>query len=233
MARAARDEDEEIALARRKAFAAGARHPIDYVGRGMTGVVFRDARGRGYKVARNDRTARHIVGEEAEWLRAASPVPELRRHIARLVRYHRGLGVIEREHIAAAPVPYGYSGKRRLLWEEIVRVMKPYGWSAPEYKEDSFVYARGRGWVLVDAGFVHRKGTRLAARAGEVLRGRRFHGEKPSDLAWQLRMEGGRTLPERTAEHLSRRLLDLPDAERMPTRGEFRDRPAPRRRRSR
>jgi hypothetical protein len=106
--------------------------------------------------------------------------------------------------------------------------MMRYGWSAPEYKDDSYVYARGRGWVLVDASMPHRVGSRLAARAGEVLAGKRFYNTRPADLAWEIRMESGRTIPPATAERLSERLLALPDAEVRSEGGELRD---PRRRR--
>jgi hypothetical protein len=193
---------------------------------GMMGIVFKDARGRGFKVAHGyDRElGRQAIAEEAEWLATASTVPELKGKIARLRRFHPGLSVIEREFVMDKG--RGARKPQASRWEahkQIGSAMRPYGWSQPEYKDDSYVNASGRGWVLVDAGLAHRTGTRLAARAAETLRGVRFHGEKPADLAWALRMEAGRSLPEKTAMSLSAKLLKLPDADVYPRGGQERD----------
>lgn len=197
---------------------AEAKPPLDYKGIGMTAVVFCDRRGIGYKVARHPEQAinRTMIAEEAEWLRTASAAPELRGKIARLRHHHSRASIIERECIFGDSIGWRRRDTRREVHQEIAHVMRRYGWSAPEFKDDSYIYTSGRGWVLVDASMPHRTGSRLAARAGETLKGHRFHNERPSDLAWEIRMEAGKTLPEKLAMRLSERLLALPDAERFP-----------------
>ena len=213
-----RHRDEIRRAAARAIRLAGARPPLVYVGIGMTGVVFCDAAGkRAWKVARHPDSA--MLEEEAEWLRVASTVPGVREHVSRHVRFHERANVIERECVGLGG-PRSERERKRTglheLHEKIGKAMQAYGYSAPEYKEDSYVYAPGRGWLLVDAGFAHLKGTRLAARAGEVLKGARFAGERPSDLAWALRMEAGKTVPTKAAHGLSDKLLALADAEVEP-----------------
>lgn len=235
---APRGYEAEVRAAAARALRAGARPPLTFVGMGMTGVVFEDARGRGFKVGRRlSPENRKALSDEADWLRVASTVPEIRGRVARFGRYHRALNVIEREHVKSGVRPT-WSPKRAgrqdrwELHETIGRAMRRHGWSAPEFKEDSYVFAPGRGWVLVDASLAHRVGSRLAARAGEVLRGVRFSGDSPSDLAWEIRMESGKTIPPHIAERLSDRLLALPNAETRTANGEARDRRRPRARRS-
>jgi hypothetical protein len=203
----------------------------------MTGIVFCDARGVGYKAARrpNEGLSRKLVAEEAEWLRTASTVPSIRRHVARFRAWHPEEVVLERECVQESKPPSYWRERKtgRLdrfeLHREIERAMLPYGWSAPEYKEDSYRYARGRGWVLVDASMPHRVGANLVRRAAETLQGKRFYSERPTDVAFALRMESGKTVPPATAKRLSDRLLQLPDAEKTSYGGELRDPRRPKR----
>ena len=210
---------DEIKRAGIRALKVGAKPPFAYQGIGMTAVVLCDSRGHGFKVARRPDQAinRAMIAEEAEWLTVASTLPELKGKIARLRYFHKAESIIERECIRERGESRRRSkDTRRETHAEIEAAMRRYGWSAPEYKDDSYVNASGRGWVLVDASMPHRTGLRLAAHAAEILRGRRFagYGDKPSVVAWELRMEGGKSLPQGTAESLSRKLLALPDAER-------------------
>lgn len=216
----------EVRSAAARALRAGARAPLEYIGMGMTGVVFCDARGRGFKVGRRDSPVhRKMLSEEAEWLSVAATVPEIRAHVPRFYRYHRRENVIERECLRAQE-RRGYHTPRvdrYTMHERIDRAMRAHGWSSPEFKDDSYVFSPGRGLVLVDASMPHRVGKRLAARAAEVLRGARFFDESPSDLAWALRMEAGKSLPSDFAHRMSDRLLSLPRAEERPQNGEARD----------
>lgn len=205
---------EEIERAARRAVRmANARAPLDYIGIGMTGVVFCDARDHAFKVARHPGQAitRSMIAQEAEWLRVAGTVPSIRRHIARLYRYHRSAAILERECIHDDARNRGRRPKadRWDLHASIREAMKPYGFGAPEFKDDSYVYVRGRGWVLVDASMPIVMGSRLVARATEMLKGRRFLNESPSDMAYAVRMESGRSIPPAVAERLSARLEAL------------------------
>ena len=206
----------EVRSAAVRAIRAGAHRPLTFKGMGMTGVVFCDARDRSYKVGRSlSPSNRKMLSEEAEWLAVATTVPEIRSRVPRFYRYHRGLNVIERECVRDTRRSRGESGARHSRWDvhqAIGRAMARHGWSAPEFKDDSYVFAPGRGWVLVDASMPHRVGKRLAARAAEALRGVRFVGENPSDLAWALRMEAGKSLPAEFAHRMSDKLIALPDA---------------------
>jgi len=154
---------------------AGAALPIEFMGVGMTGVVYCDARGLAFKVSRRPTAdAIEFFAREAAFLEAAAQVPFVKDHVARLVAWRPDLGVIVRE---CPRGPYGFNygrGKRSLheLHETIDRLMRPYGFSAPEFKEDSYVIVRGRGPVLVDAGFAHAIGRRTARRALDVASGR-------------------------------------------------------------
>jgi hypothetical protein len=165
---------------------------LTYVGAGMTSLVFCDDAGRAYKVARR---AEHELEDEAEWLGVANQVPGLKARVAILYGYNPTLDIIVR----SCPQPIDRSRQRRGklwdLWREIGARIEPYGWTAPEFKEDSFVITRS-GPVLVDAGFVHRTGRRLLAHIKEILSGKRSmrKGEMWSDLAFALRREVGLTL---------------------------------------
>ena len=65
-----------------RALAAGARPPLEYVGAGMTSVVFCTG-DVAFKVGRRATpTLRRMLGEEAEWLEAAGRVPGVREHVA-------------------------------------------------------------------------------------------------------------------------------------------------------
>lgn len=207
-----------------RALRVGAKRPLRYVGMGMTAIVLCDARGRAFKVGRRPDSAanRAMLHDEAEWLRVASAMPEVRRHVARFYRFHAAENVIERECVRGGSHREDRNNARYDLHRAIEKAMLRHGWSAPEYKDDSYVYASGRGWVLVDASMAHLVGTRLAARAARTLKGESFEGDSPSDLAFALRAEAGRTLPERTAHSLSDKLLALRDLSRRSRRRTFR-----------
>jgi hypothetical protein len=187
------EEEKASVLARLKQIPG--RGKTSYVGAGMTSLVFCDEHGKAYKIAR--RGAGGTLETEAEWLATANQVPGLKERVAKLDRYDPKLDVIVR----SCPKPIERSKQRRGklwdLWREIGARIEPYGWTAPEYKEDSFVITRS-GPVLVDAGFTHRTGRRLLAHTKEIVSGKRElpKGERWADLAFALRREVGLTLTD-------------------------------------
>jgi hypothetical protein len=215
-----KDFEPDVASAARRSLEVGAEPPLEYKGTGMTGVVFCDRRGVAYKAARQPEEAigRKLIEDEAAWLAAASTVPEVRDHVAHFRHYYPEQVVIERECIDERERRYrsGDDQKKLDLHREIGRAMRPYGFQGVEFKEDSYRWYPGRGWVFVDASMPILTGTRLVAHAVEVLRGRRFHGERPRDVAWELRMEAGRTVDAARAQRLSDRLEALPDQDEFP-----------------
>jgi len=216
------DYDHEILEAAIRAHRVGAKAPLTYVGAGMTGIVFceQGKNGHAFKVGRDPSSAavRETIADEAEWLRVAGTVPEIRAHVARLYQYHPEEVVIERECIRSGRSHYTGRSTRStdtVLWElhrQIEKAMIPHGFTAPEFKSDSYVYARGRGWVVVDAGFVHRVGGRLVAETVRRLAQDDFDEADPyghrtaSTAAFGVRMEGGRTISPERAQRLSDRL---------------------------
>jgi hypothetical protein len=94
-------EDRERRDTEPLALEAGAVPPLEYLGIGMTGVVFRDREGLAYKVPRPG--AEDSIADEADWLRTASQVPYVRDHVVRFVRLAPN-GVLVREAV---------EGKRR------------------------------------------------------------------------------------------------------------------------
>lgn len=203
---------------------AGARFPVTFMGVGMTSVVYCDAAGLAFKVSRQDtESARAFLGREAEYLRVAGQVPFAREHTARLIAFRPDLGVIVRECLRG-PSGHGYGrGKKgRDLWElhqAVGRIMERHGFTAPEFKEDSYVIVRGRGPVLVDAGFSHATGRRVAKAALDVAAGRVRSDEledRPESLSYDVATEADAgALPRPVAARILRRLRDAaPEGQR-------------------
>lgn len=189
----------------RRAFAAGAKPPLEYVGAGMTAVVLCSGK-TAFKVANN--AERDIfLRDEAEWLETAKKVPWVKDYVARIKRFDPENAVIVRECPTSERYWGGYGeGKLFDLHQEIEKRMIPYGWTSPEFKLDSYVITKD-GPVLVDASMPSRVGKRLLDYARDLMRGRRdpkSDYERPSDLAFAVRMEIGRTLaPEEADETLA------------------------------
>ena len=199
--RALGDELDEAAV---RAIEAGAVGDLTYQGAGATGIVFCDARKTAYKVARRGRET--SVSEEAEWLLKAGQVPRGREHVARDARYDKKHDVLVRECV---PGPVGTSRQTSKLFDlhkGIRAAMTPYGWLSPEFKEDSYVMARGRGPVLVDASSALRVGGELVRYAQDVLAARRPQTERLEDIAFAIRQERGGSIPEAVADKLLAKL---------------------------
>ncbi len=140
------DELDDAAV---RAARAGAVGDLEYQGAGMSGIVLCDKQGTAFKVAR--RGGEGTVAEEAEWLQKAGQVPGVRDHVARNARYDAENRVLLRECVQGETGTPRHTSKLFDLHKDIRKAMTPYGWLSPEFKEDSYVFARGRGPVLIDA----------------------------------------------------------------------------------
>jgi hypothetical protein len=197
------DELDEAAI---RAVKAGALGDLTYQGAGATGIVFCDERQTAYKVARRGREA--SVSEEAEWLMKAARVPGAREHVARHARYDKRHDVLVRECVPGTVGTSRQTSKLFDVHKGIRAAMTPYGWLAPEFKEDSYVMARGRGPVLVDASSALRVGGELVRYAQDVLAARRPQTERLEDIAFAVRQERGGSIPVAVADKLLAKLRE-------------------------
>ena len=213
--------EPELDEAERRARAAGAQGELEFVGAGMTGIVMCDATGHAFKVSRRaiarPKQDTGVVAEEAAWLQQAAKLPEVAKHVARGVRYDAHNHVLVRECLVPRKSRERHrinETRLRALHDRIGAAMRQQGWSAPEYKPDSYVYTRDRGPVLVDAGFAHRDGAALVRDVLDALNNRRAleWRESPVNLAWQLRMERDKSIPAPVANKLLKRLQALDPA---------------------
>lgn len=195
---------DELDEAAGRAVQAGAVGDLTYQGAGATGIVFCDERNVAYKVARRGREV--SVSEEAEWLARAAQVPGVREHVARNARYDKKRDVLVRECVAGTVGTSRQTSKLFDVHKGIRSAMRPYGWLAPEFKEDSYVMTRGRGPVLVDASSALRVGTELVRYALDVLAARRPQTEPLEDIAFAIRQERGGTIPTAVADRLLAKL---------------------------
>lgn len=205
----------EFPDAERRAHEAGAPEDLEIIGVGMYGIVFCDQRGHAWKVGRlekpdSDRTwIREALGEEAEWLHDASASP-IAKHVAKVYAYHAGPVVLERECVSGAPGGWNDGTKLRKLHNEIEDAMIPLGWTAPEFKEDSYIFRKDGTAVLVDASMGHRVGENLARYVEDVLESRRKTRERWHDLAFYLLREmREKTVPRARGLALLERLSEL------------------------
>jgi len=209
----AKYRDEVIAAAAR-AERAGADGPLEFIGMGMEGVVFCDDAGRAYKVGRWRGPDASTLADEAAFLKKAGQIPTIKQHVAKFYAYDATNDVIVRECVR----PKGERGKyaRRNMpsdtdaWDmadRVGKVMRPYGFTAPERKPDSFVHVSGRGLVLVDAGFALKRGHELVKEALDVANERRpVTKRRAQDLVWALAAERGDSVPAKVADPLIARL---------------------------
>lgn len=202
--------DRELDDAEARARAAGAQGELEYKGAGATGIVLCDQAGKAFKVARGAGE----LDEDAAWLRKAVQMPSTGRNIMRLDRYDAKNRVLVGECVQGKIG--GWKDERKLfeLHQRIRAEMRQYGWNAPEFKADSYVIARGRGPVLVDASAAGRRGHALVADVLDVINGRRQlrKYERLQDLAWDVKMERGESIQPAIADKLIARLQDrFPD----------------------
>jgi hypothetical protein len=186
-----------------RALRAHAEPPLMYMGTGMTAVVICDRRGNAFKTARRMAPIDAVfLNDEAEWLQTASRVIGVREHVAKFKAFYPNLLVIKRECPVQSEDWWRHRGKEWDLHRLIEARMIPHGWTAPEFKEDSYVITEN-GPILVDATMAHRVGKRLLRFTIELIRGGRLveRGSlsRPSDYAFYIRNELGRTITEKAA----------------------------------
>jgi hypothetical protein len=119
---------------------AHAEPPLAYMGTGMTSVVICDRRGNAFKTARRlDAISAVFLNDEAEWLQTASKVIGVKEHVAKFKDFYPNLLVIKRECPVQAEDWWRHRGEEWALHRAIEAKMIPHGWTAPEFKEDSYV----------------------------------------------------------------------------------------------
>lgn len=207
--------ETEIAEAAERALKAGASPQFEYIGMGMTGIVFCDD-DRAYKVARTKKSPRviQLLAEEAEWLATASNIPEVRKHVAVLIDWDRKHGVIVRECVRGRSGTWGASTKVNKIFDDVSPFMLAAGWTMPELKEDSVVFDASGAGKIVDASLPSRISNRLLQYIESVLNGRRpiRDIETMNDFAFYVRREFGQSGPpmdDARAKRLLSRLYDL------------------------
>lgn len=187
-----------------RAAAAGMPAGAEVMGAGMTGVVF-CVGDEAFKVARQaSTTLRRMLSDEAEWLAAAAAVPDVAPRVARIRRFDPGNVVIVRDCPRADPEEPRWKWESALfdVHRAIEQSMLPNGWSAPEFKPDSYVLT-SNGPILVDASMPSRVGHVLSLYVEDIVEGERpLDDERPSDLAFAVRREVGQTLPQEEADRL-------------------------------
>jgi hypothetical protein len=203
--------ESEIERAADRAWHAGSARELEFVGIGMTGVVFCDD-GYAYKVARSAH-AREMLAEEAEWLATAAQIPEISDYVARFVDWDRREGVIVRECVRGSGGTWGASSKVSRIFDHVAPFMLAHGWTMPEFKEDSVVFDEAGHGKIVDASMAQRVSNRLLAYVESVLEGRRSPRsiETINDFAFYVRREFGQKPPmdEERARRLLGRLYEL------------------------
>jgi lysophospholipase L1-like esterase len=192
-----------------RAVAAGARGPLEYIGAGAEGVVFCDATNTAFKVGRRGVS----LEDEADFLRKAGALPRLKKHVAKFIRYDKRQHVLVRECVRGERLKWSQERKAYDLTDDLEKAMEPYGFLAPERKPDSWIMVRGRGPVLVDAGFATKVGGELVKHTLDVITGRAPRGtyESSESLAFHVRQERGKTIPPAVANKLLRRLYETPE----------------------
>lgn len=193
----------EVDDAVRRALAAGAKPPLEYVGAGMVGLVLKDQKNRAFKVARHVSPLHfELLEREYEWLRDAHRIDPER--TVKPIRFDPENLVLIKEYVEGRP--YGWApGSVHQHFSELAKRMEKLDWGAPEFKDDSYIQTED-GFVLVDAGMAQRLCQRFVRWLREVLNGKRHSwsvGTHPEDLAFLLRrevIEG--CVDEKTAEKL-------------------------------
>lgn len=159
---------EEIGPAAGRAIAAGA-HPgsLRYMNAGAEGVLFRDQTGRVFKVGRHHGkrdiwgdVARNHLESEAD----AGRVLAEHGLAPRVHDYNREHDVIVRDHVDGRQGAWSDSRRLQDVHEKVTAALDAEGFTRPEFKEDSYVVGDGGDAKLVDVGFTHPKGKRLAAK---------------------------------------------------------------------
>lgn len=199
----------------RRARAAGAEGPLEYVGAGAFGIVFCDRKGSAWKVFRFLGMAdagvwiRERVLDEWEWLNAAMEAG-IDRFVANPRSVHLEEAVLERECVYGRPGHWGDESWLDDVHGLIEEAMVPAGWTAPEFKGDSYIIQPNDEPKLVDISMAQRIGERLADWVEDVIEGRRTTRDRWHDLAFYLLREMRlKTVGAGRAKDLLDRLVEL------------------------
>lgn len=204
----------ELPASERRVRAAGAAGPLWYVGAGMYGIVFCDAWGTAWKAFRYEQGKpehmlflRGVLEEEYEWLRDAAATP-IASNVAQVTAMHPDQLVLERECVQGRPGGWSEGKKLADLHTKISKVMELVGWSAPEFKEDSYIIEKNGTPRLVDISLTKRLGMTLARYVEDVLSDRRESSDRWRDFAFYILREiPYKTIPNEIARDLVQRLV--------------------------
>lgn len=189
---------EEMPGIIRRARQSGARGPLEYVGAGMFNLVLCDASETAWIIARfrepldPERRIRlqERIEEEFEYLQDAFRTALLHPNVVRAIRADIPNLVLVRECVRGRPGTWGESRILSDLLKRIEDLTLPRGWTAPEFKEDSFIIRPNGIPVLVDVSLVQRVGENLARFVEDVLAGRRVSANTWRDFAFFVWREG-------------------------------------------
>lgn len=209
---------EEVLRADERARRAGAEGPLEFAGIGLYGIVLCDEKDRAWKVFRippdGDEGSLLFLREEMqtehEWLTDAA-VTAVAANVAAARAAHPEEIVLERECVQGFPGTWAQSSELGRLHGLIEKAMVPLGWTAPEFKESSYVYEFGTDIPhLVDISLAQRIGMNLARFVEDVLEGWRRTHHRWHDLAFFILREiPYKTIPPDVANRLLARLVAL------------------------
>jgi len=205
----------ELPDAVERAVSAGAPVPLEYVGAGMFGIVLCDANDHAWKVARlatRTEDQRQFMLEEFaseyEWLRDAAHT-KVADNVAKVYAIHAPDIVLERECVRGHAGGWGDGAKLTAVHNRIWKAMEPQGWTAPEFKENSYIFRPDGIPVLVDISMAMRIGMNLAGWVEDVLDDKRKTRTDWSSLAFYLlRERREKTISEDKLMELLGRLIE-------------------------
>jgi hypothetical protein len=156
-----------------------------YLGAGASAVVLLGPEGDAYKVARSE-FAIEMLSAEYEYLTSMQE-SAVGASLPRPLGFQNG--VLVREGIPGRAGGWGTRGLRE-LYDRIVAESRAREWTAPEFKEDSFIITDDGRIVMVDVGYANPIGNRHARKVEDRLdAGELFTEREARDAAWGLRMD--------------------------------------------
>jgi hypothetical protein len=212
--------ESEIKDALSRARKAGAEGALAYVGAGAYGIVFCDDAGRAWKVFRKPRESgnhvrsgheiflRESLQTEFEWLDSASE-SSMAENVVRVYSMDLEHLVLCRDCVEGEPGGWKDESRLHEIHKKLAAAMEPLGWSAPEFKADSYVITPDGQAVLVDASMAMRIGQRLLCFVKDVIDGERESYETPSTLAFFVLREVRHGLPKADADPVIQDLVKL------------------------
>lgn len=134
---------------------------LEYVGAGMEGIILGSG-DRAYKVGRFRSLQNEAEAlESLQGTAAGDLVPEF-------YSYDSGKNVIVREMVEGEPATWGTRNVRE-AYEAIAEELRGKDWTAPEYKEDSFIQTPDGRLLMVDIGLLNPTGEREVKQVETIL----------------------------------------------------------------